>query len=165
MRGFSAVWLLVDEASHVSDELYSAEREGRLKGGCSQDWLPHDWSSYLLDTALAVSGGAVWLMSTPFGKRGFFWEAWEHGGPDWKRVRVTAADCPRIPAAFLKEEKGNDGRTMVPAGILLRIRGGSERVVRPGFDRSGNQRGVCSFEDLRVWTRSPGYARAPSRTG
>jgi hypothetical protein len=98
VRGFSAVWLLVDEASHVSDELYSAEREGRLKGGCSQDWLPHDWSSYLLDTALAVSGGAVWLMSTPFGKHGFFWEAWE-------RARVSGTECPRIPASFLKEEK------------------------------------------------------------
>ena len=34
---------------------------------------------------LAVSGGATWLLSTPNGARGFFWEAWEHGGPDWER--------------------------------------------------------------------------------
>jgi len=87
VRGFSAVsLLLVDEASRVSDELYMAVRP-----------------------MLAVSGGAVWLMSTPFGKRGFFWETWEHGGADWERIRVTGAECTRIPAAFLKEEKATMG--------------------------------------------------------
>jgi hypothetical protein len=87
VRGFSAVsLLLVDEASRVSDELYMAVRP-----------------------MLAVSGGAVWLMSTPFGKRGFFWETWEHGGADWERIRVTGADCPRIPGAFLKEEMATMG--------------------------------------------------------
>src|ERR1035441_5920839 len=30
------------------------QRESRLKGGCSQDWLPHNVSSYLLDTTLAI---------------------------------------------------------------------------------------------------------------
>ena len=30
------------------DSLHSGE--SRLKGGCSQDWLPHKPSSYLLDT-------------------------------------------------------------------------------------------------------------------
>ena len=29
---------------------------------------------------LAVGDGDLWLMSTPCGKRGFFYEAWEHGG-------------------------------------------------------------------------------------
>src|SRR5437868_3436811 len=68
VRGFSAVsLLLVDEASRVSDELYTAIRP-----------------------MLATSGGALWLMSTPFGKRGFFHEVWAHGGPGWERVRVTA---------------------------------------------------------------------------
>jgi hypothetical protein len=37
---------------------------------------------------LAVSGGALWLMSTPFGKRGFFYEVWTGGGTGWERVRV-----------------------------------------------------------------------------
>jgi hypothetical protein len=80
IRGYSAVsLLLVDEAARVSDELYKAIRP-----------------------MLAVSEGALWLMSTPFGKRGFFWEAWE-------RVRVTAAECPRIGRAFLEEERRNMG--------------------------------------------------------
>jgi phage FluMu gp28-like protein len=87
IRGFSAVsLLLVDEASRVSDEIYMAIRP-----------------------MLAVSGGALWLMSTPFGKRGFFWEAWTRGGPDWVRVRVPADECPRIPAAFLEEERNTMG--------------------------------------------------------
>jgi hypothetical protein len=87
VRGFSAVsLLLVDEASRVSDDLYLAVRP-----------------------MLAVSGGAVWLMSTPFGKRGFFWETWEHGGSEWERIQVTGAECTRIPEAFLREEMATMG--------------------------------------------------------
>ena len=64
VRGFSAVALmLVDEASRVSDDLYRAIRP-----------------------MLAVSDGTLWLMSTPFGKRGFFYEAWANGGDTWERV-------------------------------------------------------------------------------
>jgi hypothetical protein len=87
IRGFSAVALmLVDEASRVSDELHLAIRP-----------------------MLAVSQGSLWLMSTPFGKRGFFYETWAHGGPDWVRVRVPAEECPRIPKAFLEEERSAMG--------------------------------------------------------
>jgi hypothetical protein len=82
-RGFSAVsLLLVDEASRVSDDLYKTIRP-----------------------MLAVSSGALWLMSTPFGSRGFFYEAWQRGGPEWERVRASAYECPRIPRAFLEEER------------------------------------------------------------
>jgi terminase large subunit-like protein len=83
VRGFSAVSLLVvDEAARVSDELYLAARP-----------------------MLAVSRGALWLMGTPFGKRGFFHDLWMHAGPEWQRVRVPATECARIPRAFLKEER------------------------------------------------------------
>ena len=87
VRGFSAVsLLLVDEASRVDDDLYKALRP-----------------------MLAVSGGTLWLMSTPYGKRGFFYETWAHGGPEWERVRVRAEECGRIPAAFLEEERRTMG--------------------------------------------------------
>jgi hypothetical protein len=87
VRGFSAVTLLlVDEAARVSDDLYMAIRP-----------------------MLAVSGGTLWLMSTPFGKRGFFYDAWARGGAEWERVRVTAEECPRIPKRFLAEEKATMG--------------------------------------------------------
>ncbi len=83
VRGFSAVsLLLVDEAARASDDLYHAIRP-----------------------MLAVSGGRLWLMSTPHGQRGFFYETWAHGGPEWERVRVTAYECPRIQAEFLEEER------------------------------------------------------------
>jgi 8-oxo-dGTP pyrophosphatase MutT (NUDIX family) len=43
------------------------------------------------------------MLSTPFGKRGAFYEAW-HGDPSWHRVQVTAEQCPRISKEFLEEE-------------------------------------------------------------
>ncbi len=87
IRGFSGASLIVeDEASRVSDDLYRAVRP-----------------------MLATSGGRLILMSTPFGKRGHFWEVWDEGGPEWERVRVPATDCPRISPEFLAEEKNSLG--------------------------------------------------------
>jgi hypothetical protein len=83
VRGFSAVDLAIfDEDARVPDDLYRAVRP-----------------------MLATSDGALILMSTPFGKRGHFYEAWENGGEDWERVKVPATDCPRISAKFLAEER------------------------------------------------------------
>ncbi len=83
IRGFSGVSLLiVDEASRVADELYQAVRP-----------------------MLAVSGGDILLLSTPFGKRGFFHHEWTEGGADWHRTKVTAEDCPRIPREWLEQER------------------------------------------------------------
>jgi hypothetical protein len=84
VRGFSGVGLLViDEASRVDDALYFAVRP-----------------------MLAVSRGRLVLLSTPFGRRGFFFDAWEgrDGGP-WDRYRVTARECPRIAPEFLASER------------------------------------------------------------
>ncbi len=82
IRGFSgASLLLVDEAARVEDGLYYAVRP-----------------------MLAVSGGSLMMMSTPFGKRGVFFEEWTGGG-DWERYEVSASECPRIPAGFLEEER------------------------------------------------------------
>jgi hypothetical protein len=82
VRGFSGVDLLiVDEAARVADELYFAVRP-----------------------MLAVSGGRLLMLSTPFGKRGVFYSEWTEGS-GWERYLVTAAECPRIPPAFLAEER------------------------------------------------------------
>ncbi len=82
VRGFSKVGLLVvDEASRVEDSLYRAIRP-----------------------MLAVSGGRIVVLSTPFGKRGFFHKEWMEG-EGWARVKITADMCPRIPAAFLENER------------------------------------------------------------
>ena len=87
VRGFSGAALIIeDEAARVPDNLYRAIRP-----------------------MLAVSGGRLVLMSTPFGKRGHFFEEFTNGGPGWERVEVPATDVPRISAAFLEEEQASLG--------------------------------------------------------
>src|ERR687890_361181 len=82
VRGFSgAALLVVDEAARVEDSLYYAVRP-----------------------MLAVSGGSLMMLSTPYGKRGVFFEEWNQG-KGWERYEVPARECPRISASFLKEER------------------------------------------------------------
>ena len=86
VRCFSAVRLLVvDEAARVSDDLIRAVKP-----------------------MLAVSGGRLLALSTPFGRRGWFYDAWQRG-QGWKRVRIKASQCPRIPADFLAQERKDLG--------------------------------------------------------
>jgi hypothetical protein len=40
---------------------------------------------------LAVSGGRLVCLSTPYGRRGFFHDAWAQGGDDWHRIEVPAS--------------------------------------------------------------------------
>jgi hypothetical protein len=58
---------------------------------------------------LAVSRGKLVLLSSPFGSRGHFYESWEHGGPDWLKVRITAYDVPRIDPVWLEQERAAIG--------------------------------------------------------
>jgi len=82
IRGYSGVALIVlDEAARTSDALHAAVRP-----------------------MLATSGGALVGLSTPFGKRGWFFDAWQGEG-DWRRMKVTAEHCPRIPREFLDTER------------------------------------------------------------
>jgi hypothetical protein len=82
IRGFSgAALLLVDEASRVDDSLY-----------------------YAIRPMLAVSGGSLMMLTTPYGERGVFFEEWT-GGVGWERYEVPARECPRISEAFLEEER------------------------------------------------------------
>jgi len=82
IRGYSGVKLLVlDEAARISDELYRSVRP-----------------------MLAVSQGRLIALSTPFGRRGWFFEEWS-GSNEWKRVKIQANQCPRISPAFLAEER------------------------------------------------------------
>jgi hypothetical protein len=54
---------------------------------------------------LAVSAGRLVCLSTPYGKRGFFWDAWAKGGADWARIEVAADKVPRITPTFLAGER------------------------------------------------------------
>jgi Terminase large subunit, T4likevirus-type, N-terminal len=82
VRGYSGVKLLaVDEAARVPGDLYFSVRP-----------------------MLAVSGGRLVALSTPFGTRGWWYEAWR-SAETWERYRVPATECPRISREFLDEER------------------------------------------------------------
>lgn len=86
VRGYSAVSLLiVDEAARVSTELVTAVRP-----------------------MLAVSNGRLITLSTPWGSRGWWYDAW-CSREDWLRVEIPAVMCPRISPAFLDEERRTIG--------------------------------------------------------
>jgi hypothetical protein len=84
VRGYAKADLVViDEAARVEDELLAAVRPM---------------------LATSSGGGRLIALSTPAGKRGWFYEAWTGGDPAWHRVRVPASECPRITQDFLDEE-------------------------------------------------------------
>ena len=58
--------------------------------------------------ALAVSGGRLILLSTPFGSRGFYYEEWKQRAR-WDYYEVPAEECPRISPEFLEEERRTMG--------------------------------------------------------
>jgi hypothetical protein len=82
IRGYSGAALLVcDEASRIPDELYRTVRP-----------------------MLGVSRGRLIALSTPFGRRGWFYEEWI-SSHRWERYKVTAVECPRLTQEFLNEER------------------------------------------------------------
>jgi len=114
IRGYANVGLLIiDEAARVPDDLYKAVRP-----------------------MLAVSRGRLICMSTPRGKRGFFYEAWARGGADWHRIEIRAQQVSRIDPEYLAQER----------------RALSESTFRQEFE--------CSFESVEglVFPGLPGCA-------
>ena len=82
VRGMAGATLVViDEAARVDDALIQAVRP-----------------------MVATSDGGIIALTTPAGKRGWFFEAWTGNDPVWHRVKVTADQCPRISKEFLAEE-------------------------------------------------------------
>lgn len=67
---------------------------------------------------LAVSRGRIILLSTPYGKRGFFHHEWTDGGMSWHRTKITAHDIPRIDPAWLEEERRNIPKAMFDQEFL-----------------------------------------------
>ncbi|MBI2687324.1 MAG: hypothetical protein HYX27_13475 [Acidobacteria bacterium] len=71
--------VIYDEAARVSDTVFSAT-------------LPF----------IAHTRGAVWMLSTPKGQTGFFYNFWHDSDPQWTRVFSTVDDCPDIPKEFIE---------------------------------------------------------------
>jgi hypothetical protein len=82
VRGFSGPRLVIlDEAAWIEDELFHAV------------------------TPMLAAGGRLIAMTTPNGRRGWFYDAWADNDPAWDRTRVTALQSPRITPEFLALER------------------------------------------------------------
>ena len=82
VRGLASVDLIViDEAARVDDELLAATRP-----------------------MLAVSNGSLFALTTPAGKRGWFYEQWLRG-IGWQRISIKSTECSRIDPEFLQQER------------------------------------------------------------
>jgi hypothetical protein len=121
VRSYSAVkHLVIYEASRVLNPLF-----------------------YSLSPMLSVARGKMVALSTPAGRRGWFWNEWSEGGDDWKRVAVRSDQCPRHTPVFLADERRRMGarwysrheRTLRKSSIEERIAGivrGGTNLVRRG---------------------------------
>ena len=90
VRGYSGAGVvLIDEAARVDDALIAAVKP----------------------TQATVKGGRFIAMTTPAGRRGWFFEQWTRG-EGWHRIKVTAAQCPRIAPEFLAAERRELGELM-----------------------------------------------------
>jgi hypothetical protein len=118
IRGFHGVaMLLVEEAAFVPDAVYESAR-----------------------SFLAVGGGSEWLVSTPYGPRGFFWRRCTDAKLSYKAWKVTWADVPWISAEFIAEER--------------KVKG--DRLFRQEYECEflDTQEGVFNQEDLVSAVRS-----------
>lgn len=87
VRGFSGVTMILeDEASQVKDEFY-----------------------YAILPMLIINNGVFIAMTTPYGKRGHFFNEWMEGGDDWKRIEIPATKCPRISPEELERQRRSLG--------------------------------------------------------
>jgi len=127
IRSFSNVHtLLFDEASHVPNETYEAARP----------------------VVAATGGGRIIALSTPYGTRGWWWEAWRDesaSAEPWERYKVPAWECPHIKADFLAHEKRRMGNWWFDQEYGTEFRDAQDAVFRQeDIDR-------MFAEDYDVW--------------
>lgn len=90
LRSKTATLLIIDEAAQAREDLYRTVRP-----------------------TLASTGGRLIMLSTPFGRRGFYHQAWADQSQDWHRVRVPWQQCPRITPEFIAQERRECGESWV----------------------------------------------------
>lgn len=85
-RGFAAARLVVlDEAARVEDDIFASV-------------LP-----------MVASDGVIAALSTPWGRRGWFWELWEAPGNGWERHRVSVHESRQYDARRIAEVRQSVG--------------------------------------------------------
>lgn len=134
IRGYSgARRIIIDEAAWVPDELYRSVRP-----------------------MLAVSGGDLIAMSTPFGMRGWWYEAWSQPEQEklWQRYEVNATECPRISAEFLAEEEATLPEDWFAQEYMCQFSQAGDAVFKASWYERGANR--YNAEDLSLPRRCIG---------
>lgn len=80
IRGYTVDLLIADEAAFIPEEVWTA-----------------------VSPMLAVTKGDKILLSTPFGRGGYFYDCFSD--PSFTSFHITSEECPRIPQEFLAREK------------------------------------------------------------
>jgi hypothetical protein len=83
---------------------------------------------------LAVSHGRMILLSTPYGRRGFFYNEWAKGADRWKRIEIAVDQCPRISAEYLAEALQQMGESWYRQEFHCSF-AAMEGLVYPDFER------------------------------
>ncbi len=88
VRGHSASLLILDEAGYIENAV---------------------WDGVL--PTLAATSGAIWVVGTPNGSRGWYYDLWSKHANNgrWFKSLYKASDNPRIEAGFLEEMRTTRG--------------------------------------------------------
>lgn len=79
-RGYSAARMLIlDEAAQIDDDIYAAIRP------------------------CVASDGVMWALSTPWGRRGWFWQLHQDTGNGWKRHKLTVYESEQYSPDRIRE--------------------------------------------------------------
>ena len=82
-RGYTASIVIVDEAAVVADEVIG-----------------------VATPTLARTNGKLWLLSTPNGETGLFYNIWhDEKLTGWFRMKATIEDCPYASEDFIEEQR------------------------------------------------------------
>ncbi len=82
IMGFTIDLLIADEAAFIPEEV---------------------WNSVI--PALAITRGAIWLLSTPFVKKGYYYQCFSD--PTFTSFHTSSEDCPRKDEVFLQNRREN----------------------------------------------------------
>jgi hypothetical protein len=131
IRGFRKIALLiVDEAAQVPDDVFIAAEPARF-----------------------AARGALWLLSTPFGQAGRFYEAWTHEGEEWARFVVKATDCERIPEEEIRRYGRMHGEMAMRQELLCEfLPAGGQLIGRELVERA-------IAEKARPWPEELGWTK------
>jgi hypothetical protein len=80
IRGYTVDLLIADEAAFIPEEVWTA-----------------------VTPMLAATGGDKWLLSTPHGKEGYYYNCFSD--PSFTTFHQSSEECPRISKEFLDREK------------------------------------------------------------